>query len=125
MRDPVKHKYTMHKCIAKKRGIEFNLTFEQWLDIWQSSGHWHERGRKHGQYVMSRYGDIGPYEIGNVFIQTHIDNSKDANIGHHRNLGISLTKHICPHCGKEGDMGNLKRWHFDNCKKKAAEAAFC
>ena len=23
----------------------------------------------------------------------------------------------CPHCGKTGDNSNMKRWHFDNCKK--------
>lgn len=22
----------------------------------------------------------------------------------------------CPHCGKEGAIGLMKRWHFDNCK---------
>ncbi len=22
----------------------------------------------------------------------------------------------CPHCGKSGNVGNMKRWHFDNCK---------
>lgn len=26
------------------------------------------------------------------------------------------TKIECPHCGKKGDNGNMKRWHFDNCK---------
>jgi hypothetical protein len=23
----------------------------------------------------------------------------------------------CPHCGKEANVGNSKRWHFDNCGK--------
>jgi len=23
----------------------------------------------------------------------------------------------CPHCGKTGNVGNMKRWHFDNCGK--------
>lgn len=27
-------------------------------------------------------------------------------------------KKICPHCGKEGNLGNMTRWHFDNCKVK-------
>jgi len=32
----------------------------------------------------------------------------------------SLNKIIqtCPHCGKEGNLGNMKRWHFDKCKVK-------
>ena len=24
----------------------------------------------------------------------------------------------CPHCPKEGQLANMKRWHYDNCKKK-------
>lgn len=24
----------------------------------------------------------------------------------------------CPHCGKQGNSGNMNRWHFDNCKMK-------
>ena len=24
----------------------------------------------------------------------------------------------CPHCNKTGNVGNMKRWHFDQCKKK-------
>jgi hypothetical protein len=24
----------------------------------------------------------------------------------------------CPHCNKEGNIANMKRWHFDNCKLK-------
>lgn len=24
----------------------------------------------------------------------------------------------CPHCGKSGVPGNMRRWHFDNCKVK-------
>ena len=53
---------------AKKRGISFKLTFEEWLIIWNDSGHLHERGHKRGQYVMARYGDKGAYEKMNVRI---------------------------------------------------------
>lgn len=29
------------------------------------------------------------------------------------------TPHVtCPHCKKTGDVGPMKRWHFDNCKRK-------
>lgn len=30
--------------------------------------------------------------------------------------GQPQKKLICPHCGKEGGTGNMKRFHFDNCK---------
>lgn len=54
--------------------IEMKLTFEEWLNIWLSSGHYHERGNKRGQYVMSRLNDIGHYEIGNIEIKTVREN---------------------------------------------------
>lgn len=25
---------------------------------------------------------------------------------------------VCPHCGKQGGINQLKRWHFDHCKVK-------
>ncbi len=28
----------------------------------------------------------------------------------------SKPKIVCPHCNKTGNVGNMKRWHFDNCK---------
>jgi len=62
---------------AKRRGIAFTLTFEDWLSIWQDSGHLKNRGRMLGQFVMARPGDVGSYEVGNVIItrceQNHID----------------------------------------------------
>lgn len=73
-----KRKYREHKCSTTPRNIEFKLTYEEWWDIWEKSGHWEERGNKKGQYVMSRKGDEGPYEVGNVFIQTTEKNISQA-----------------------------------------------
>jgi lambda repressor-like predicted transcriptional regulator len=55
---------------AKNRGIEWNLKLWDWWQIWQKSGKWSQRGRTKGDYVMCRFGDIGAYEIGNVYIAT-------------------------------------------------------
>lgn len=66
---------------ANFRGIEFLLTFEEWLEIWEASGHLHERGRKRGQYVMARYGDKGPYAVGNVKIITAGENVAEVRQG--------------------------------------------
>ena len=52
---------------AGRRGIEWKLTLAEWWEIWESSGHWHERGWGRG-YMMCRIGDVGPYAVGNVFI---------------------------------------------------------
>ena len=29
------------------------------------------------------------------------------------------TRVSCPHCGKEGQLTNMKRWHFSNCKTQS------
>ena len=34
-----------------------------------------------------------------------------------RNRPQDTTTLICPHCAKEGDYKNMKRWHMDNCKQ--------
>ena len=71
-------KYQNHKATAKRRNIPFLLTFEQWWNIWQQSGHWSDRGKGQGKYCMSRIGDLGAYEIGNVFIQSSVQNLVDS-----------------------------------------------
>lgn len=76
-RNPATHKYVQQMLNAGARGIEFNMTFPQWWAVWQASGKWNERGRGQG-YVMARTGDIGPYAVGNVYICTQSQNSKDS-----------------------------------------------
>ena len=73
-----KRKYHAHKGVAKQRGIPFKLTYEEWITLWINSGHWEDRGAGKGKYCMSRVNDIGPYEIGNVFIQLFEQNFSDA-----------------------------------------------
>ena len=63
------YKFQRQRENAKKRGIDWRLTLVQWWSIWEASGKWYKRGLGTG-YVMSRVGDTGPYEVGNVFIQT-------------------------------------------------------
>ena len=46
----------------------------------------------------------------NSRIQTGVSVPSRGNPGH------KYTKIICPHCGTEGGMNSMKRWHFDNCK---------
>lgn len=47
-------KYVGNKRQAKRRGILFLLTFEEWLKIWTDSGHFHERGTFRHQYHLAR-----------------------------------------------------------------------
>lgn len=71
-----KGKYSSHKARAKRMGIPFKLSFDDWLNVWKDSGHYEERGPL--GYVMCRTGDEGAYEIGNVYIAHASENKKDA-----------------------------------------------
>lgn len=73
----LRRQYTMQRYGASERCILFEFTFEDWLKIWIDSGHLHERGHCKGQYVMARFGDKGPYAIGNVRICTAEENGRE------------------------------------------------
>lgn len=71
------HKYRCNSHATPDRNgnrVTFDLTYEQWLSIWQASGKLHLRGCHKGCYVMSRKDDLGSYTVGNVYIQSHVDN---------------------------------------------------
>ncbi len=132
----IKEKYNQHKRNATRRGIEFLLTFEEWLNIWTQSGKLDQRGLKRGQYVMCRNGDQGPYAVGNVYIDlneinaavphkgikktnTHSQRIAQAlkgkvhSINHVANNSLAQLnrpKQNCPHCFKIiSGTGNMNK----------------
>ena len=84
--------FKTHRSNARARNIKFEFTYDEWLKIWLASGHLHERGTRSGQYVMARIGDKGPYAADNVKIITHIENSREANLGNQYGLGNQNAK---------------------------------
>lgn len=73
----LKRAYYNQKSNAKVRGIEFLISFDDWLEIWIDSGKLELRGSGIGKYCMCRIGDLGPYSKWNVFIGLFEVNSKD------------------------------------------------
>lgn len=71
-----KHKYYNHKSRANRRNIEFNMTFEEWINWWGDD--FEKRGVTNGCLQMCRYNDEGPYELGNIYKATREQNLKDA-----------------------------------------------
>lgn len=88
-----KQKYRIHRYNASLRldrqgnPIQFNLSFDEWMDIWFTSGYVHLMGRSAGSYVMSRNNDIGNYEVGNVSIQPVEQNIREGHKGLSKNRG--------------------------------------
>lgn len=85
--------YLMQRHNARRRGIGFELTFPQWLGLWERSGKLDERGRGANRYCMARFGDAGPYAVGNVKIVTHSENSSES-VGTKQNTGAAKAKRV-------------------------------
>ena len=73
-----KDKFRAQRGKAKQRGIGWELTFEQWIGLWNESGKFALRGRRTGQFVMARNGDSGPYAVWNVKIKKCNTNLSEA-----------------------------------------------
>lgn len=67
--------FYQHRANARYRGIEWNLTLWDWWKIWNDSGKWELRGRRHNEYQMCRCGDEGPYQKDNVYIDFSHNNA--------------------------------------------------
>src|ERR1700679_1676414 len=77
----IRRAFVVHKDNARRRRIPFLLTYDEWFDIWERSGRFAKRGCKLGNYCMSRFGDAGAYEVGNVAIVPTQQNQSDATRG--------------------------------------------
>ena len=82
-------KYTAQKMNARKRGVDWGITFWEWWLIWKRSGKWSFRGKSADGYVMARLKDTGPYSPENVEIITLAQNSSDQYI-HRREKGETI-----------------------------------
>ena len=112
----IRKRFNQQRSIANKRQVPFQISLEDWTNIWMTSGHWPLRGNRKGCYVMSRYKDLGPYAVGNVFIQRHEDNLREMQSN--RTYGPTPKPLTCPHCNKACSTASLNQWHGDNCKFK-------
>jgi hypothetical protein len=91
-----RREYGKHRLSAKYRGIGFELSFEQWCDIWEKSGKYPLRGRRMGQCGMQRYWDNGPYRAGNVEIGTVAENGR-TRVYRNRYRAMGRKKGGAPH----------------------------
>jgi len=71
---PAWEAYRAQKDSAKRRGIPFLFTPEEWWDWWQVDNRWERRGMGADALVMARKGDQGPYSADNVDCLTHAQN---------------------------------------------------
>ena len=100
MKDDKKSKYYKQKSMAGKRGIEWNLTFDQWNDWWGDD--YYNRGITNGKLVMARHGDVGAYELSNIKKITCNENTREAHTRKQHPYKAN------PHLGRPGMVGGSK-----------------
>lgn len=84
-----KRAYDDHKRHAEGRGIPWQFSYESWLEFWLESNKWYLRGKRKGNYQICRYGDIGPYNTKNCYIDSVEQNQEDRS-----NISITLVHKI-------------------------------
>jgi len=72
-------KYHSQKTTAKCRGIDWQFTYDTWIEWWGNDII--NRGKGPGKLCMARKGDTGPYHPDNVYKITHSENVTDAHLG--------------------------------------------
>ena len=104
-RDIIKQRYQIQKGCAKRRGIDFEFTYEQWIAWWGDDIV--NRGRGAGKLVMARHNDVGDYHPTNVRKATVEENHKEAKNGrkgktltaeHKMNLSIAKKQYYATQC---------------------------
>lgn len=116
-------KYKTQKRNAEHRGLQFLLSYDEWLFIWTDSGKIGQRGRGGKKYCMCRYNDVGSYEVGNVFIGTGSENVRDGNVG--KTVPKEVREKISkahkgkPHAWSAGDKNPM---HRPEVKEKVSAA---
>lgn len=97
-KNPAYAKYCRQKLTAKYRGIEFDISFPDWVDWWeeQLGPQWlQKRGLGKDKYVMGRLGDTGSYRLDNIECITQSKNMTDSN--HRKPRGGGPIRLGCKH----------------------------
>jgi hypothetical protein len=77
-------RYYTQRYKAGRRGIGWEITFPEWVAVWESSGLLECRGVGREGFCMARHGDEGPYRADNVSIKSCSQNSREGLLKTHR-----------------------------------------
>jgi len=73
-----------------RQGILWNLTFDQWLNLWRRSGKLNRMGCLKGEYRLVRIDLTKGFELGNVRILDSASSMLPDSLSTHRLYGISV-----------------------------------
>ena len=104
VRNPMKYSYKMLKDGARKRGIAFELSYQEWEAFWLANpAQWEEKrkslteshsthGRTHRDtWTIDRCNSDGPYAVWNIrLVRMSVNAAKDNNKTKDWNLNIKI-----------------------------------
>lgn len=74
-------KFQKKRAVSKQQGIDFLLTFEEWVSLVKAAGlKSSDLGYSGNNYVLGRYGDVGPYSLTNSRFITAQQNVIERNV---------------------------------------------
>ena len=76
---PFQRQYQMHRWNAKHRNIDWQFTYDTWIEWWGEDIT--KRGYGKEKLCMARNGDVGPYSPDNCKKITHSENVIEAQKG--------------------------------------------
>lgn len=101
-------RFIQNRASAKRRGIDFKLTFDEWWTLW--AVHYHERGTHRDEYNLCRYLDMGCYEIGNVRIDLAVNNAAERGVAKRTRSMKGKAKRGAAHVAIGEIYSELREW---------------
>jgi hypothetical protein len=78
--DPVEHKryqvWIQQKNQAQYRDEGWDISFAEWKQLWDQSGHWADRGRVKGTWCMTRRDWSLPWTVDNAMVITREEHAR-------------------------------------------------
>ena len=74
--NPERYAWLGQRHTSKQRGIRFELTFEEFVTFWGFN--FDRRGKGLDDLCMGRFGDEGPYRVGNIYVTSNSENKAGA-----------------------------------------------
>ncbi len=122
----------------ERLGVEFSMQSSELVEQSKNTqiekfGDWKIRTSEVQEKVkktnMEKYGTDNPFKVPGLVKEIMIEKYGVENWFQTQEGKRAITDSwikripmICPHCGKESKaFSNMKRWHFDNCKKNIDE----
>lgn len=79
--NPIKDSFRHLRSNAKRRGIEFNLTLQEFIGFCAETGYITARGLEAHSMTIDRIDSYKGYEVGNMQVLTRAENSRQGRKG--------------------------------------------